>query len=45
MTTPAAPRSGAEIQAALRAFVNRWRDYAGNEIGGAQPFLTEPIGC
>lgn len=38
-------RSGEEIQAALRLFVSRWRDYSGSERGEAQTFLNELIAC
>ena len=38
-------RSGEEIQAALRKFVTRWRDYSGSERGEAQTFLNELIAC
>lgn len=34
-------RSGAEIEAALRAFVKRWSGYAGSERSEAQTFLNE----
>lgn len=33
--------NGEQIQANLRAFVARWRDYSGSEIAGSQTFLTE----
>jgi hypothetical protein len=38
-------RSGEEIQAALRKFVKRWRDYSGTERGEAQTYLNELIAC
>ena len=31
------PRSGEEIQAALAAFVTRWKSYQGSERAEAQP--------
>jgi len=34
-------RSGAEIEAGLRAFVKRWGSYAGSEKSEAQTFLNE----
>lgn len=34
-------RSGAEIEADLRAFVKRWSDYTGSEKSEAQTFLNE----
>ena len=37
--------SGEQIQADLRKFVKRWRDYSGSEVGGAQTFLNELIAC
>lgn len=37
--------SGEEIQAALRAFAARWRDYEGGERQGAQTFLNELARC
>lgn len=39
------PRSGPEIQEALRAFVARWSPYSGSEIGEAQTFLNELLAC
>lgn len=45
MTSAVPPRSGAEIQAALRAFVDRWRAYAGGEVEESQTFLNELIDC
>ena len=39
------PRSGEEIQAALRAFVVRWKDYSGTERSEAQTFLNELFAC
>jgi len=39
------PRSGEEIQAALRAFVVRWKDYGGTERSEAQTFLNELFAC
>ena len=38
-------RSGEEIQAALRAFVARWADFAGSEKAEAQTFLNELVDC
>ncbi|MEJ7629684.1 MAG: DNA methyltransferase [Nocardioidaceae bacterium] len=38
-------KSGAEIQQALRAFVAKWRSYAGSERGEAQTFLNELFAC
>lgn len=38
-------RSGEEIQADLRGFVGRWRDYGGTERAEAQTFLNELLGC
>ena len=38
-------RSGEEIQAALRDFALRWRDYDGGERQGAQTFLNELATC
>lgn len=38
-------RSGEEIQAALRAFVASWRNYAGTERAEAQTFLNELLAC
>jgi hypothetical protein len=38
-------RSGEEIQAALRAFTDRWRDYAGSEKAEAQTFLNQLFEC
>jgi hypothetical protein len=38
-------RSGEEIQAALRLFAARWRDYAGTERAEAQTFLNELLAC
>ncbi|MGH9091908.1 MAG: DNA methyltransferase [Acidimicrobiales bacterium] len=38
-------RSGEEIQADLRRFVMRWRDYAEGERQEAQTFLNELIAC
>lgn len=37
--------SGEEIQAALRAFVGRWKGYTGSERGEAQTFLNELFAC
>ena len=37
--------SGEEIQSALRAFVRRWRDYAGTERAEAQTYLNELLAC
>jgi hypothetical protein len=37
--------SGEEIQAALKAFVGRWRDYAGTERAEAQTYLNELLLC
>ncbi len=37
--------SGEEIQAALRVFVERWKDYSGSERGEAQTFLNELFAC
>jgi hypothetical protein len=37
--------SGEEIQASLRAFVERWGQYAGSERGEAQTFLNELFAC
>ena len=34
-------RSGAEIEAALRAFVKKWSDYSGSERAEAQTFLND----
>ena len=46
MNTPAViPRSGEEIQAALRAFVAKWRDYVGTEKAEAQTYLNELFTC
>ncbi len=39
------PRSGEEIQAALRTFVVRWKDYSGTERSEAQTFLNELFAC
>jgi hypothetical protein len=38
-------RSGEEIQADLRKFVRRWRDYSEGERSEAQTFLNELIAC
>jgi hypothetical protein len=38
-------RSGEEIQAALRAFVERWTGYYGTEKAEAQTFLNELLDC
>jgi hypothetical protein len=38
-------RSGEEIQADLRKFVTRWRDYSEGERSEAQTFLNELIAC
>ena len=38
-------RSGEEIQADLRKFVTRWRNYAEGERSEAQTFLNELIAC
>ena len=38
-------RSGEEIQADLRKFVTRWRNYAEGERNEAQTFLNELIAC
>jgi hypothetical protein len=38
-------RSGAEIEADLRAFVKRWKDYTGSERSEAQTFLNELFAC
>lgn len=38
-------RSGAEIQAALRALVGRWAGYTGTERAEAQTFLNELLTC
>jgi hypothetical protein len=38
-------RSGEEIQAALRKFVKRWRDYSGSERSEAQTYLNELTAC
>lgn len=38
-------RSGEEIQAALRAFAQRWRDYTGTERAEAQTFLNQLLEC
>lgn len=35
------PRSGEQIQAALTAFVGRWKGYEGTERAEAQTFLNE----
>lgn len=43
--TGGSPRSGEEIQAALRAFVVRWKDYGGTERSEAQTFLNELFAC
>lgn len=37
--------SGEEIQAALKAFVGRWRDYSGTERAEAQTYLNELLLC
>ncbi len=37
--------SGEEIQADLRKFVKRWRDYSGSERSEAQTFLNALIAC
>ena len=39
------PRSGEEIQAALAAFVTRWKSYQGSERAEAQTFLNELFTC
>ncbi|MGI8881466.1 MAG: DNA methyltransferase [Jatrophihabitans sp.] len=44
MSTPV-PRSGEEIQAALRGFVTKWREYQGGEREEAQTYLNELIAC
>ncbi len=38
-------RSGEEIQAALRAFVANWTDFAGSEKAEAQTFLNGLVDC
>lgn len=38
-------RSGEEIQTALRAFVAKWRDFAGSEKAEAQTFLNGLVDC
>jgi hypothetical protein len=38
-------RSGEQIQAALTAFADKWRDYSGTERGEAQTFLNELFEC
>jgi hypothetical protein len=38
-------RSGEEIQAALRSFVGRWRDYSGTERAEAQTYLNDLLAC
>jgi len=38
-------RSGEEIQAALRAFVERWTGYYGTERAEAQTYLNELLDC
>jgi hypothetical protein len=38
-------RSGEEIQASLRQFAGRWRDYSGGERSEAQTYLNELIAC
>lgn len=38
-------RSGAEIQEALRAFVERWSGYAGSEIAQAPGRLSAVSSC
>lgn len=46
MTTAALePRSGEQIQAALRAFVSKWKAYAGTERSEAQTYLNELFAC
>lgn len=45
MNSPHGQRSGAEIQQRLRAFVQRWQDYAGGEREEAQTFLNQLIDC
>ena len=37
--------SGEDIQAALRKFVSRWREYTGSERSEAQTFLNELFAC
>ena len=37
--------SGEQIQAALRAFVEKWSDYAGSEKSEAQTYLNELFAC
>lgn len=37
--------SGLEIQGELRAFLRRWRNYAGSERGEAQTFLNQLFEC
>jgi len=37
--------SGEEIHAALKAFVRRWRDYAGTERAEAQTYLNDLLLC
>lgn len=38
-------RGGEEIQAALRAFAQRWRDHTGTERAEAQTFLNQLLEC
>jgi hypothetical protein len=39
------PRSGERIQAALAAFVGRWKSYQGTEKAEAQTFLNQLFAC
>lgn len=38
-------RNGEEVQAALRALVKRWQDFAGSERAEGQTFLNELVDC
>lgn len=44
-TIGGAPRSGEEIQAALAAFVGRWKNYQGTEKAEAQTYLNDLFAC
>ena len=44
-TVGGVPRSGEEIQAALTAFVARWKSYQGTERAEAQTYLNELFAC
>lgn len=45
MTAQNAPRSGEQIQAALRLFVDRWANYSGGEREEAQSYLNDLVSC